>query len=134
MPLVGLIVRTPWSNLFETFTTDTAIDALRLSLVVSLSAAAIALVTGFPLAWVLARSSFRGKTLVRALVVLPLVMPPVVAGVGSLAAFGRRGVIGTWLYDWFGLQITFSTTAAVLAAAFVCSHSRSSPSRPGCVA
>jgi molybdate transport system permease protein len=86
---------------------------------VATSAAAISLVTGFPLAWVLARSSFRRKTLVRALVILPLVMPPVVAGVGLLAAFGRRGIVGTWLYDWFGFQLTFTTGAAVLAATFV---------------
>ncbi len=68
----------------------------------------------------LVRSSFRGKTLVRVLVVLPLVMPPVVAGVGLLAAFGRRtGIVGSWLYDWFGIQLTFTTAAAVLAATFV---------------
>ena len=92
---------------------------MRLSLIVATVAAAISLLTGFPLAWVLARSSFRGKTLVRALVVLPLVMPPVVAGVGLLAAFGRRGIVGGWLYDWFGFQLTFTTGAAVLAATFV---------------
>jgi molybdate transport system permease protein len=86
---------------------------------VATSAAAISLVTGFPLAWVLARSSSRGKTLVRALVILPLVMPPVVAGVSLLAAFGRRGIVGAWLYDWFGFQLTFTTGAAVLAASFV---------------
>jgi molybdate transport system permease protein len=82
-------------------------------------AAVISFVFGFPLAWVLARRSFRGATLVRGIVVLPLVMPPVVAGVGLLAAFGRRGIVGSWLYEWFGLQITFTTTAAVLAASFV---------------
>ena len=98
---------------------DVVLDALRLSLVVATAAAAVSFVTGFPLAWMLARGSFRGKTLIRALVVLPLVMPPVVAGVGLLAAFGRRGVVGSWLYDWFGWQITFTTWAAVLAATFV---------------
>jgi molybdate transport system permease protein len=65
------------------------------------------------------RSSFPGKTFVRALVVLPLVMPPVVAGVGLIAAFGRRGVVGSWLYDWFDFQLTFTTGSAVLAATFV---------------
>ena len=93
--------------------------ALRLSLVVATLAAAFALITGFPLAWALARGSFRGKTFVRAVVVLPLVMPPVVAGVGLLAAFGRRGLVGAWLFDAFGFQITFTTAAAVLAAWFV---------------
>jgi molybdate transport system permease protein len=119
LPLVGLAVRTPWSRLVEVLTGETATVALRLSLVVATLAAVISFVLGFPLAWVLARRTFRGATIVRGLVVLPLVMPPVVAGVGLLAAFGRRGMVGQWLYEWFGLQITFTTTAAVLAAAFV---------------
>jgi molybdate transport system permease protein len=119
LPLLGLIVRAPWSRLGEVLMGDDALVALRLSLVVATTAAAISLVTGFPLAWALARGSFRGKTLLRALVVLPLVMPPVVAGVGLLAAFGRRGLVGVWLFDAFGIQITFTTAAAVLAAWFV---------------
>jgi molybdate transport system permease protein len=112
-------VRTPWGRIVEVLTDETATTALRLSLVVATLAAVISFVCGFPLAWVLARSPFRGATLVRGIVILPLVMPPVVAGVGLLAAFGRRGVIGAWLYDWFGLQVTFTTGAAVLAATFV---------------
>jgi molybdate transport system permease protein len=119
VPIVGLLVRTPWDRIAEILTGDVAVTALRLSLVVATGAAAIALVTGFPLAWLLARASFRGKTVVRALVVLPLVMPPVVAGVGLLAAFGRRGIVGAWLYGTFGVQLTFTTWAAVLSAAFV---------------
>jgi molybdate transport system permease protein len=119
LPLLGLIVRAPWSRLAAILSADTALVALRLSLVVATIATAISLVTGFPLAWALARGSFRGRTVVRALVVLPLVMPPVVAGVGLLAAFGRRGLVGAWLFDAFGIQITFTTTAAVLAAWFV---------------
>jgi molybdate transport system permease protein len=118
-PLLGLLLRTPWSRIAEILTGETATVAFRLSLVVATLAAAISLLTGFPLAWLLARSSFRGKTLVRALVVLPLVMPPVVAGVGLLSAFGRRGIVGSWLFDWFGWQVTFTTGAAVLAATFV---------------
>lgn len=117
--LLGLILRTPWSRLGQILGSDTALAALRLSLLVASAAAAVSFVAGFPLAWALARGTFRGKTLVRGLVVLPLVMPPVVAGVGLLAAFGRRGVVGSRLYDWFGIQITFSTWAAVLAASFV---------------
>ncbi|HEY7660469.1 MAG TPA: molybdate ABC transporter permease subunit, partial [Actinomycetota bacterium] len=92
LPFVGLIIRTPWTRILEVLGSETALTALRLSLVVATAAAAISLLTGFPLAWMLARASFRGKTLVRAVVVLPLVMPPVVAGVGLLAAFGRRGI------------------------------------------
>jgi molybdate transport system permease protein len=119
LPLLGLVLRTPWSDVVGILTSDASLDALRLSLVVATCAAAISLVVGFPLAWVFARGSFRGKTLVRAVVVLPLVMPPVVAGVGLLSAFGRKGIVGTWLYEWFGLQLTFTTAAAVLAATFV---------------
>ncbi|HYY07995.1 MAG TPA: ABC transporter permease [Actinomycetota bacterium] len=119
LPLLGLIVRVPWSRLGAILTENTALVALRLSLVVATIAAGFALITGFPLAWALARGSFRGKTFVRAVVVLPLVMPPVVAGVGLLAAFGRRGLVGAWLFDAFGFQITFTTAAAVLAAWFV---------------
>ena len=119
LPLLGLLVRTPWNRLGQILTGDTALVALRLSLLVATAAAAISLVTGFPLAWALARGSFRGKTIVRALVVLPLVMPPVVAGVGLLASFGRRGLVGAWLFDVSGIQITFTTAAAVLAAWFV---------------
>jgi molybdate transport system permease protein len=119
LPLLGLVMRTPWTRIVEVLTDDVALSALRLSLVVATTAAAISLLAGFPLAWALARGSFRGKTFVRAIIVLPLVMPPVVAGVGLLAAFGRRGIVGSWLNDWFGFQITFTTTAAVLAASFV---------------
>jgi molybdate transport system permease protein len=120
LPLIGLLIRTPWSRFGEILTSETALTALRLSLLVATTAAVISFALGLPLAWVLARSSFRGKTLLRALIVLPLVMPPVVAGVGLLAAFSRRsGIVGSWLYGWFGIQITFTTTAAVLAATFV---------------
>jgi molybdate transport system permease protein len=119
LPVLGLAIRAPWTRIGEVVTSDTAVMALRLSLVVATAAAALSFATGLPLAWVLARASFRGKTFVRAAVVLPLVMPPVVAGVGLLAAFGRRGIVGSWLFEWFGLQITFTTTAAVLAATFV---------------
>jgi molybdate transport system permease protein len=120
LPLLGLLLRTPWSRVGQILTSETALTALRLSLVVATTAAAISFVLGLPLAWVLARGSFRGKTFLRALIVLPLVMPPVVAGVGLLAAFGRRsGLVGAWLYEWFGIQLTFTTAAAVLAATFV---------------
>ena len=87
LPLLGLLLRTPWSRVGEILTSETALTALRLSLVVATTAAAISFVLGLPLAWALARGSFRGKTFLRALIVLPLVMPPVVAGVGLLAAF-----------------------------------------------
>ena len=119
LPLVGLVARAPWSRIGEVLTSDTALTALRLSLVVATASAVVSLVIGFPVAWALARGTFAGRTLVRALVVLPLVMPPVVAGVGLLAAFGRRGIVGSWLYDLFGVQLTFTTWATILAATFV---------------
>jgi molybdate transport system permease protein len=72
-----------------------------------------------PLAWILARVTFPGRALVRGLVLLPLVLPPVVGGVALLAAFSRRGLLGSHLYDWFGIQLTFTTAGAILAETFV---------------
>ena len=74
---------------------------------------------GVPLAWVLARVEFPGRALARALVLLPMVVPPVVGGVGLFYAFGRDGLVGQYLYDWFGIQLTFSTAGAVMAETFV---------------
>jgi molybdate transport system permease protein len=119
LPLAGLIQRTPWSRAADVLTSDSSLTALLLSIVVATSAAVVSLVLGFPLAWVLSRSSFPGRRVVRGLVILPLVMPPVVGGVALLAVFGRRGFLGAPLNDLFGVQVTFTTPAAVLAAAFV---------------
>jgi molybdate transport system permease protein len=76
-------------------------------------------VFGLPLAWTLARVPCRAKRLVRGLVLLPLVLPPVVGGVALLAAFSRSGVVGSRLYEWFGIQLTFTTAGAILAETFV---------------
>ena len=119
LPLLGLLQRAPWSDLWDDLTTPEARDALRLSLVCSLWATALSVVFGVPLAWMLARVDFRGRPLVRALVLLPLIVPPVVGGVALLYAFGRSGLVGEHLYDWFGIQLTFSTSGAVLAETFV---------------
>jgi molybdate transport system permease protein len=86
--------------------------------VVSLSALALALILGVPLAWALARGRWPGRRVVRAIVVLPMVLPPVVAGVGLLTALGRRGLIGGALLG-LGISLPFTTAAAVVAAAFV---------------
>jgi molybdate transport system permease protein len=118
LPLLGLLVRAPWSNAADHLASDIALTALRVSLIVSISAAVIALVLGFPLAWLLARSTFPGRTVVRAVVVLPLVLPPVVGGVALLSALGRRGVAGSLLED-LGIVLPFSTAGAVIAATFV---------------
>jgi molybdate transport system permease protein len=119
VPLLGLLQRAPWSSLWGDLTTPEARDALRLSLICSLWATALATLFGVPLAWVLARVEFPGRSLVRALVLLPMVVPPVVGGVALLYAFGRSGLVGEQLYDWFGIQFTFSTSGAVLAETFV---------------
>ncbi|MEZ5322899.1 MAG: ABC transporter permease [Microthrixaceae bacterium] len=119
VPLVGLLGRASWSTLARDLASDESRDALRLSLVCSLSAAGLSLVFGTPLAWLLARVPFPGRALVRGLVLLPLVLPPVVGGVALLAAFSRRGIVGASLYEWFGIQFTFSTTGAILAETFV---------------
>ncbi len=119
LPVVGLVARAPWTRAGDLLRSGVTLDALRLSLVVSTGASALALVLGVPLAWVLARAEFPGRTMLRAAVVLPLVLPPVVGGIALISTFGRRGVLGSWLYRAFGLQLTFTTWAAVLAAAFV---------------
>jgi molybdate transport system permease protein len=113
------VARTPWSRAGRVLTSPAALSALRLSLIVASTAAVLSVVLGFPLAWVLARTRVPGGSLIRALVVLPLVMPPVVAGVALLAAFGRLGLLGSLLYRAFGTQIVFTTGAAIIAATFV---------------
>jgi molybdate transport system permease protein len=119
LPLVGILQRADWSTMVTDLTTPEARSALRLSLICSLSAAALSVLFGTPLAWVLARTRFPGRPLVRGLVLLPMVLPPVVGGVALLAAFSLRSPIGGWLHDAFGLQLTFSTPGAVMAETFV---------------
>jgi len=119
LPLVALIVRAPWRSAADIVGTDEVRQALRLSLSVSLSALALAVLLGFPIAWLLARASFPGKALVRALVLLPMVVPPVIGGVALLVAFGRHGVVGQYLDEWFDIRLAYTRTAAVLAATFV---------------
>jgi len=119
VPLVGLVVRTPWSDALAQLTAPETVEALRLSLVASLSATAIALLLGVPLAWVYARVEFPGRSLLRALTTLPMVLPPVVGGVALFLAFGRRGLVGAWLDSAFGITIPFTTAGAVMAETFV---------------
>ena len=119
LPLVGLLYRTPWETALGELATPEAVTALRVSLVVSLAATAVALLLGVPLAWVYARVPFPGRDVVRALTTLPMILPPVVGGVALLFAFGRRGLLGQLLDALFGLRIPFTTAGAVLAATFV---------------
>jgi molybdate transport system permease protein len=120
LPLVGLLKRVAWTGVFASVTSGPASEALRLSLITSVFATVIALILGLPLAWVLARIEFRGRSIVRALVMLPMVLPPVVGGVALLGAYGKsHGLIGGLLYDVFGVQLTFSPLGVVVAEAFV---------------
>ncbi|MEU2025559.1 ABC transporter permease [Streptomyces sp. NPDC016469] len=119
LPLAGILARTSWGELGTHLTSESTTRALTLSLIVSGWALALSLVLGVPLAWLLARVDFPGKVFVRSLVLLPMVLPPTVGGVALLLGFGRRGLLGPWLEDWFGITLPFHTSGAVLAATFV---------------
>lgn len=119
LPLLGLLGRTPWSRVGGLLGDPVVGQALRLSLVTSLSAVAVSTLLGVPLAWLFARASFPGKALVRALCVLPMVLPPVVGGVALLLAFGRRGLLGGPLAELTGVTLPFSTAGVVVAETFV---------------
>ncbi len=119
LPLAGLLGQAPWGDMWSLLTSEEALVALRLSLVTSVLATVVAVALGIPLALLMARGRGFGNPWVRALVMLPLVLPPVVGGVALLMAFGRRGLVGQWLYDGFGVQIPFTTSAVVIAEAFV---------------
>ncbi|WP_203821590.1 ABC transporter permease [Paractinoplanes ferrugineus] len=119
LPLFGLLWRAPWSTLPQRLTEPGILAALRLSLLTATLATAVSLVLGVPLAWLLARTEFPGRRLVRALVTVPLVLPPVVGGVALLLVFGRRGLLGSWLDTTFGVSLPFTTAGVVVAEAFV---------------
>jgi len=119
LPLAGLLVRAPWKSLPALVGDPIVREALRLSLLSATLATALSLLLGVPLAWVLARTRLPGRSVLRALVTLPLVLPPVVGGVALLLALGRRGIVGQYLDSWFGVTIPFTTTAVVLAETFV---------------
>ena len=119
LPLAGLLIRAPWATLPQRLTEPGVLTALRLSLQTATIATGFCVLLGVPLAWLLARVEFPGRRVVRALVTVPLVLPPVVGGVALLLVFGRRGLLGTWLDATFGLTLPFTTTGVVLAEAFV---------------
>jgi molybdate transport system permease protein len=119
LPLIGLVIRAPWGHLGSVLSGTDALQALELSLWTATVATGVALVIGVPLAWLLARTVFPGQRLLRALVTLPLVLPPVVGGVALLLVFGRAGFIGRLLNSWFGLTIPFTPVAVVMAETFV---------------
>jgi molybdate transport system permease protein len=118
IPLLGLLWRAPWRSTWDVLTDPTARQALRLSIETSLAATGVAVVLGTPLAYVQARFAYPGRSLVRALVLLPMVLPPVVGGIALLLALGRRGLVGQYLDD-AGVHLPFHVPGAVLAEVFV---------------
>lgn len=118
-PFAGLLIRIPWSDLVEIVTDRDVRRALWLSLRTSTLAAIVSALFGIPLAWVLARTRVRGRSVIRALVTLSMVLPPVVGGVVLLFSFGRRGLFGQYLDDWFGIRLPFTTAGVVIAQIFV---------------
>ena len=119
LPLVGLLVRAPWARLWPQLTAPGVGQALRLSLICATSATAISALLGVPLAWVLARSDIRGRALLRALVTVPLVLPPVVGGVALFLVLGRQGLLGRPLFEAAGWSLPYTTPAVVVAETFV---------------
>lgn len=119
LPFVALLVAAPWGRVGAIVRSPEVGQALVLSLECAVLATLVCLALGTPLAWVLARSRLPGAGLVRSLVTMPLVLPPVVGGVALLMLLGRRGLLGAHLDAWFGVTIPFTTTAVVIAEAFV---------------
>lgn len=118
-PLLGLVPRVDWRQFIGLVTSESSLDALWLSLRTALAATLACIVLGVPLAVLLGRVEFRGRRLLRTLVLLPLVLPPVVGGIALLQVFGRRGLLGQYLDTWFGVQVAFTTLAVVMAQVFV---------------
>lgn len=119
LPLLALVVRAPWRRLPALVADPASTQALTLSVGTAAVSTLVCLLLGVPLAWVLARSDVPGRPLLRALVTVPLVLPPVVGGVGLLLLLGRRGLLGQYLDLWFGVRLPFTTSAVVLAQVFV---------------
>jgi molybdate transport system permease protein len=119
LPFLGLLWKAPWGDVWSILTSHRALVALRLSLWCSFWAALFAIIFGVPLAWLLARVVFRGRSAVRALCTLSMVLPPVVAGVALFYALGRRGLVGQYLDRWFGITLPFTTAGVIVAQTFV---------------
>ncbi|ALO68388.1 molybdenum ABC transporter permease [Arthrobacter alpinus] len=118
LPLVGMVAQVDWIQFIPLISSESSVAALGLSLKTATASTVLCIIFGVPLALVLARASFRGQGVLRALILLPLVVPPVVGGLALLYTFGRVGLIGQTL-STFGIDIAFSTTAVVMAQAFV---------------
>lgn len=118
LPLIAILLRIDWANFIPLITTESSRAALLLSLKTAAASTVLCVVFGVPMALMLARTNFRGQSVLRALVLLPLVLPPVVGGIALLYTFGRMGLVGQHL-EALGIRIAFSTTAVVLAQTFV---------------
>jgi len=118
VPILGLLSRVPWTRLPELLATAESLDALALSLRTCAASLALAVALGLPLAIVLSRARGPWVAIARVFSVLPMVLPPVVAGLALLVTLGRRGVVGQHL-SAFGIELGFTTIAVVIAQAFV---------------
>jgi molybdate transport system permease protein len=119
LPFLGLLWRAPWGSMIEVLRQPSVRTALWLSMRTSLTATGFGVLFGVPLAWLLARVAFRGRSAVRALCTLSMVLPPVVGGVALFFSFGRRGLFGQYLDRWFGFRLPFTTWGVVMAQTFV---------------
>jgi molybdate transport system permease protein len=120
LPLVALFLRVPPGTLLAQLGSEVALDALWVTVKTGLIAHVLVLVFGTPVAYLLGTRDFRGRSLVVAAIEVPLVLPPAVAGIALLTAFGRRGLLGD-TFETLGLQIPFTQVAVVMAVAFVAS-------------
>ncbi len=118
LPLIAMAARIDWSNFFGLITSQSSKTALLLSLRTASTSTLLSLVFGVPIALILARTEFKGQQLVRSIITLPMVLPPVVGGLALLYTFGRRGLVGQHL-EAVGISIAFSTWAVILAQTFV---------------
>jgi len=120
VPLAGLFFHLDPADIVAALRTTAAQEALRLSIITTFSSLAITLILGTPLAYILARATFPGRSIADAVVDLPIVVPPAVAGLALLLAFGRNGTFGP-LLNALGIQLSFSTVAVIMAQTFVAS-------------
>jgi len=133
LPLVSLFLRVPPGDLLVRLRQPIVLDALRLSLITSLISTVCVVALGLPLAWLLANRGFRGKRVLEVLVELPMVLPPTVAGLGLLLAFGRAGLAGQAL-RFFGLSLPFTTLGVIVAQVFMAAPFFIAPARAGLAA
>ncbi|MGO3152377.1 MAG: ABC transporter permease [Galactobacter sp.] len=119
LPLIGLLSRVRYETLWQDLTSEAALNALGLSLLTAAGATLVCLVLGFPLALLIARSSAKVAAVLRAVVLIPLVLPPMVGGLALLSLLGRSGLLGQPLFEATGFSLPYSTVGVVVAQVFV---------------